>query len=205
MTGVRRLVALGDSFTAGGPETGERTWVEELARRLGAGDCHNLAVDGARTDAVAGEQFARALTLSPDLVTLVCGANDVLLSTRPQIGRYERQLARMFRQLRSHLPGAAVVTATMPDFSGFIGLRERSRGRVAAGLSRLNDATRRVAAQHRVLCVDLARHPGAADRASFAADGYHASAAAQTRVAKAFAAAIEQRLGMEPRPIEEVV
>lgn len=185
------LVALGDSFTAGGPEAGERTWVDELAGVIGARRCHNLAVDGALTSAVAREQLPRALALAPDLVTLVCGGNDVLFSTRPDADAYERELSAMFRRLRGRLPGAALVTATMPDFSPFIGLRARSRARVGAGLALFNEATRRAAAQHDVVCVDLERHPRAADRASFAADGYHASAAAQSRLAAAFAQVIQ--------------
>lgn len=191
MSGVRCFAALGDSFTAGGPEAGERTWVDELAVNVGAQSWHNLAVDGARTRAVAAEQVARALDLRPDLVTLVCGGNDVLFSTRPDVGAYERDLGQMFRRLRGSLPSATVVTATMPDFSPFIGLRERSRARVAAGLVRLNAATRRLAAEHQVICVDLERHPRAGDRGSFASDGYHASAVAQQRLAAAFAQVIQ--------------
>lgn len=191
MSDVRCLVALGDSFTAGGPEAGERTWVDELAATIAAQEFHNLAVDGAVTSTVAREQVPRAVALEPDVVTLVCGGNDVLFSTRPDVSAYERDLSAMFQRLRGQLPGATVVTATMPDFSPFIGLRERSRARVGAGLARLNEATRRAAAEHDVLCLDLERHPQAGDRASFAADGYHAAAAAQGRLATAFANVIQ--------------
>ena len=76
-------IAMGDSFTAGvEPEKGR--WPDELARALGP-DVHyeNLATIGATSEQVERDQLPRALELKPDLVTLVCGAKDVLLSTRP--------------------------------------------------------------------------------------------------------------------------
>jgi lysophospholipase L1-like esterase len=78
---VSTYVALGDSFTAG---TGEEPWPDQVARGLGPGLSYtNLAVFGATSADVEEGQLERALELGPDLVSLICGANDVLESVRP--------------------------------------------------------------------------------------------------------------------------
>src|SRR5918996_1069490 len=101
---VRRYVAMGDSFTAraeGDDRSGR--WPDELAARLRAAspglDYRNLAVAGARSDAVARDQLTPALRLGPDVITLVCGANDVLLSVRPDVERYAATFAAMLARL----------------------------------------------------------------------------------------------------------
>jgi lysophospholipase L1-like esterase len=207
---VRRYVAMGDSFTAGveGAE-GTGRWPDALADRLRAAnpslDYRNLAVAGARSDAVARDQLDPAVALGPDLVTLVCGANDVLLSVRPEIERYAATFSAMLRRLRTELPGAAIVTATTPDFGGFLGLHERSRRRVGAGIARLGDATRSVARRHGVPCLEFAGHPQAGERENFAPDGYHPSVEGNRRAAAAFSAALSTHFGIptaEPDPQE---
>jgi phosphatidylinositol alpha 1,6-mannosyltransferase len=116
-------VALGDSFTAG-LEPGGPRWADELARQLGARYV-NLASVGATSEQVEREQLERALELAPDVVTIVCGANDVLFSTRPDPEAYADRLSRMFARLKRELPNVAVVTATYPDISRFVELRPR--------------------------------------------------------------------------------
>ena len=96
-------VAMGDSFTAGVDPSGPR-WPDELARLLG-GRYVNLAEVGATSEHVEREQLERALELAPDVVTLVCGANDVLLCTRPDADAYAERLSRMFARLRRERPG----------------------------------------------------------------------------------------------------
>src|ERR687891_135794 len=76
-------VALGDSFTAGtGCPPGD-AWPERLVANLRSEspslELRNLAVEGATSTEVL-DQLPAALGLEPDLVTLVCGANDVLRS-----------------------------------------------------------------------------------------------------------------------------
>lgn len=194
---IARYAALGDSFTAGadGADPAGR-WPDELARRLRSRvpslRYWNLAEAGARSEAVASDQLDEALEHEPDLVTLVCGANDVLLSVRPDIESFAATLSAMFARLAKELPGAVVLTATTPDLTPFLGLHERSRRRVADGMARLNDVTRWVARRHRVTCLEFEAHPAADDRGNFAADGYHPSRAGNARAAAAFCAAIDQ-------------
>jgi lysophospholipase L1-like esterase len=203
---VRRYVALGDSFTAGAPGTEDGTrWPDELAAALRSAnpelEYRNLGVAGATTGEVAAGQVEPCIRLRPDLVTVVSGANDVLLSVRPDIGAHAAALGVIFGLLRAELPHAAVVTATTPQLSTFIELHPRSRRRVERGVLALNEATRSVARRHGVLCLEFAEHPQAAERDNFADDGFHPSATGVRRAARACARAISTHFGI--RVIQE--
>lgn len=192
---VRRYVAMGDSFTAGieGEEAAGR-WPDELAASLRAVEprleYHNLAVAGARSDEVARDQLESAVALAPDALTLVCGANDVLLSVRPDLDLYAATFSATLGRLREALPETVILTATTPNFADFLGLHERSRKRVAEGMARLAETTRWVARRHEVTCLEFAETAEAGDRANFATDGYHPSEQANKLAAGAFLAAL---------------
>ena len=189
-------VAMGDSFTAGVDPSVPR-WPDELARSLG-GPYVNLAVVGATSEDVETEQLPRAIELAPDVVTLVCGANDVLLSTRPDSDAYAARLSRMFERLREEYPDVMILTATYPDISRYIELRPRSRMRVEWGMRRFNAACRAVAREHQVVVLEGFDHPVTSRRSSFAADGFHPSAEVHRAAAREFLRALRKRL--RPRP-----
>ena len=194
-------VALGDSFTAG-LKSGEPRWADEVARALGPGTRYeNLAWVGATSADVERSQLDQALAFDPDVVTLVCGANDVLESVRPDAGAYAARLGRMFARLRSEAPRAAVVTATYPDISRFLDLRPRTRARVEQGMRPLQRrlpgrgfALRRRAARR-------LRGSLAAERDTYAADGFHPSPEGHRRAAAAFLRALRTRFRMTEVPI----
>jgi lysophospholipase L1-like esterase len=188
---VTTYVALGDSFTAG-LEPGQPRWADELARELNARYV-NLAAVGATSEHVELEQLERALKLEPDVVTLVCGANDVLFDTRPDADAYAARLSRMFARLRRELPQVQIVTATYPDISRFLDLRPRTRARVEESMSRFNAAVRRVAHRHDVVLMESFDHPAASDREAYAADGFHPSAEGHRQAAREFLRAIRKR------------
>ena len=193
-------VALGDSFTAG-LKSGEPRWADEVARALGPKTRYeNLAWVGATSIDVEKRQLERALELDPDVVTLVCGANDVLESVRPDAGAYAERLGRMFTRLRSEAPRAAVVTATYPDISRFLDLRPRTRTRVEEGMRRFNEACRGVAERHGVALLDGFRDPAASDRDTYADDGFHPSAEGHRRAAAAFMRALRDRFRLTEAP-----
>lgn len=189
-------VAMGDSFTAGVDPSVPR-WPDELARSLG-GSYVNLAEVGATSEHVESEQLSQALELSPDVVTLVCGANDVLLSTRPDPDAYAARLSGMFSRLRRELPGVMIMTATYPDISRFLDLRPRSRNRVERGMRRFNEACRGVARRHHVVLLEGFDHPAASSRATFGADGFHPSAEGHRAAAREFLRALRKRLRPSP-------
>ncbi len=197
---VGSFVALGDSFTAGtGCRAGEG-WADLLAPRLDRGRgmlaYRNLAVDGATSEEVA-DQVGPALQLEPDLVTVICGANDVLRSRRADPAAYARRLAGIFGRLRGALPRVRIVTATAPEAWGFLRLGPRSERRVSGALARFNRATRAVASAYAIPCLEIAGHPGLCEAENFSADGLHPSALGHARAARAFEALIKESFGTQ--------
>jgi phosphatidylinositol alpha 1,6-mannosyltransferase len=197
---VSSFVALGDSFTAGkGCAPGE-SWADRVAASLRDHEprltYRNLAADGATSDAVLG-QVSEALQLEPDLVTVICGANDVLRSVRPDVDHYARTLERILDRLRGALPGGAILTATSPESWRFMELGPRTRARVTDGLGRVNGATRAIAAGRGIPCLDVVDHPGLADRANFSADGLHPSPSGHERAAWELARVLHDEFGID--------
>jgi lysophospholipase L1-like esterase len=186
-------VALGDSFTSG-LVTGETRWPDQVAQALGPGVRYeNLAWVGATSADVEEAQLPRAISLEPDLVTLICGANDVLESVRPDASAYAERLGRMYARLRAERPSAALLTATYPDLSRFLDLRPRTRARVQWGMRGFNAAARRVAERYGVALLEGFDHPAAQDRETYAEDGFHPSPEGHRRAAAAFLRALRSR------------
>jgi lysophospholipase L1-like esterase len=196
-----RYVALGDSFSAG---TGGDyvPWPELTARGLRDRgedvELHNFARVGATCAEVVEDQLERALELEPGLVTVICGANDVLLSVRPDVEAFEACFASLIERLRSGLPDATLITATYPDPGRFADLGPRTRKRVVEGIDQVNEAIRKEADAHDVLCLALAEHPGVADPSNVGKDGFHPSPVGHHRAAKA----VLEALAHEERRIE---
>jgi phosphatidylinositol alpha 1,6-mannosyltransferase len=202
--GISCYAALGDSFTAGTGSPEGLGWADHIAAALDrcnpAFVYRNLAEDGATSADVVG-QVDHALQLEPDLVTVICGANDVLRSTRPNETAYARRLSGIFHRLRHAGPRVIVVTATSPARWDFVPLGPRTRARVEAGMRSFNDVTRTVAQEQGVPCLDVADHPGLRERDNFATDGLHPSIHGHARAAHAFAALLRDGYGI---PIQNV-
>ena len=202
---VNRYVALGDSFTAGAEDSATARWADELALALEDVnpdvEYHNLAVPGVPSPHVVEHQLEPAVALRPDVVTVICGANDVLLSVRPDIGAYAATFDHILTRLRGELPETIVLTATVPDLSRFMPLRPRTRERVTRGMRQLGEVTRSVARRHDVHCMEWAEHPQAVMRDNFAGDGFHPSLDGRRRAAASVMRTLE-RLGVEVAPLE---
>jgi lysophospholipase L1-like esterase len=197
---ICNYTALGDSFTAGRESIEAERWADRLATALRAVNPQlayaNLAVDGADSEAVL-EQVPTALRLRPDLITVICGANDVLLTSRPDIEGYERRFSEILERLREGVPEAAILTTTAPESWHFMELRPRTKARLVKALSDLNAVTRTVAARHRVPCLNVASHPGLTDRANFSADGLHPSAMGHERATQEIALSLRAHFGIQ--------
>ncbi len=198
---IATYAALGDSFTAGRESVIGERWPDRLAAGLRRANpelvYENLAVDGADSAEVL-EQVPTATALRPDLVTVICGANDVLLTVRPDVEGYEQRFARILSTLRAELPEAAIVTGTAPESWHFMDLRPRTRQRIAAATEALNEATRRIAAeQEKVLCLPVAGHPALEDPANYAADGLHASQRGHELIARETGRYLHEAFGIE--------
>jgi lysophospholipase L1-like esterase len=197
---VSTYVALGDSFTAGRESIEADRWADQLAAGLRAVSpglvYRNLAVDGADSSEVL-EQLPEALALEPDLVTVICGANDVLLTSRPDVEGYERRFSEILERLREEAPEAAILTATAPESWHFMELRPRTKARLVKALSDLNAVTRSVAARNRVPCINVASHPGLTDRANFSADGLHPSTLGHERAVEEISLSLRAHFGIQ--------
>jgi lysophospholipase L1-like esterase len=201
-------VALGDSFSAGtGCEPGE-AWTDLVAAAIGCEDSAaqrdyvNLAFDGATTMDVLGS-IGETLTLQPDLVTVVCGANDVLGTTRPDLDGLAARLEEVFVALTSRQPAPLVLTATYPTSWGFVGLGPRTSARISSGIEFVNRTLRMLAARHGARLVEVSGHPGLGDPRNFAADGLHPSPLGHRRAARGFLAEL-RAAGFESTIEEEI-
>jgi lysophospholipase L1-like esterase len=204
---VRAYAALGDSFTAGRDSIDAERWADLLAagmRRVNPDlRYENLAVDGATSAEVLDEQVEPGLALDPDFVTVICGANDVLLATRPDVAGYAERIDAILGRLRAGAPEAIVITATAPEGWQFMELRPRTERRLIEATTELNDITRAAAERHGVLCLPVDGHPALRDKATFSADGLHPSTAGHQTVARESARYINEKLGIDFGGMEE--
>jgi lysophospholipase L1-like esterase len=184
-----RYVAVGDSFTEGvgdpGPDGTFRGWADRFAELLAAkrGEVAyaNLAVRGLNTRQIVETQLAPAVALQPDLVSAVAGMNDLI---RPKLDF--RQFVADLDQLIGGLAatGAQVLTATLPTPAQGTPLPTPLRRQLVKRLGLANAFTRRIAAVHGALCLDLAvmMPPGIGgwsdDRLHPGPDGHRAAAEA---------------------------
>jgi lysophospholipase L1-like esterase len=166
----RCFVAVGDSLSA---SADGGSWADRVATTLRPIRYVNLAVGGATTRDVELRQLGHALTFDPDLVSIVCGSNDMLQSLRPDVAGVAVALARMCARVKEAVPAARLVTATYPDPTRFVRVRQRTALRLRASNADLNQAIRAVAAEADALCLDWAEHPAVFRRDNFADDGFH--------------------------------
>ena len=206
-SGVRAYAALGDSFTAGRDSIDAERWADLLAagmRRVNPElRYENLAVDGATSGEVLAEQVEPGLALEPDFVTIICGANDVLLATRPDVEGYARNFDEILRRLREGAPEAKLVTATAPEGWHFMDLRPRTEARLVEATQELNEITRAAAERYGVLCLPVAGHPALRDPVTFSADGLHPSSEGHRLVARETSQYLSRQLGIEFQMEEE--
>ena len=149
-----RYLALGDSFTIGTGTTPDRSFPAALISAWwDAGiecDLRNPAVNGYTTDDLIREELPLVESFKPDLVTVLIGANDIVMALRerrsvtPQAEeRYRRQLRRIHERTASGAPTARRVGLPQPDWS--VTTAGRSFGdpeRVGRWIERFNQIAR---------------------------------------------------------------
>jgi phosphatidylinositol alpha 1,6-mannosyltransferase len=146
----KRYVAVGDSLTEGlcddsRQRPGEfRGWADRLAHLLAHGRSGadpllfaNLAVRSKRVADVVDDQLPRALTLRPDLVSVLVGGND-LVGRRERPERLADRLGAAIADARASGSDVLVVTAFTPPFPLLLGMQPR----FAAFNRRLADTAR---------------------------------------------------------------
>jgi len=184
----QRYVALGDSQTEGmndGDDVrGYRGWADRLAEQLAAVNpqmCYaNLAVRGRRAHQVHAEQLPAALSLRPDLATVMAGVND-LLRSRFDAAATAGHLETMFEALTGL--GARVVTFEFPDPP----MLSSAARRLATRIHDLNAHIRSAADRRGVTVVDLSAYPVCTDPRLWSTDRLHLNTLGHTRLAAAVA------------------
>ena len=194
--GVERYVALGDSMTEGlmDPDGlgGYRGWADRLADHLAAGNGEvlyaNLAVRGRRTHEILEQQLDPALSLAPDLVTVVAGMNDIL---RPSLDLDQVLTDNDHLVTRLRGSGATVLTMTFGD-----PVPVNPYARVLRKRMRVyNQGIREIASRHDALLVDFEKEPSVSDPRFWCEDRLHANAEGHRRIAAAAAGVLGIEVG----------
>ncbi|WP_022920166.1 SGNH/GDSL hydrolase family protein [Ornithinimicrobium pekingense] len=184
-----RFVAVGDSFTEGMVDAhpgrdGEYVgWADRVAAALAARNAGldrpfgyaNLAIRGRMIGAIIDEQLEPALALTPDLVSLSAGGNDVL---RPRVS-VESVIARLeaaVEQIRG--TGADVMLVTAPNLS-WAPLVSRVHPRLVEYTAELWAVGQRTGA----FVVDIYTMRSLRDPRMYGADRIHLSSEGHARVA----------------------
>jgi len=184
-----RFVALGDSQTEGLNDadelTGIRGWAdrfaEELARTTSPDLAYaNVAHRGCRARHVLEVQLPVALSLEPDLASVVVGMND-LLRHDYDLDETVGAIEQTFAALRA--TGCRVLTTTFPDVALMLPVMGWLRPRE----ERLNARIVEAAARHGVEVLDLFSLELSGDPAMWSHDRIHGSANGHARIAAGMA------------------
>lgn len=189
-------VAVGDSFTEGlsdrDPETPDRYigWADRLAESLNdlaevervTFRYANLAVRGRLLADVVGPQLDQALAMTPDLVSIVGGGNDLL---RPSVDTNALMAAIEDAVVRVRQTGADVLLATPVDPQE-AGLLKPLRGRHAIHAANLFT----IAQRHHCYVLNLWGVSALRDWRMWADDRIHLTTEGHRRVALAALAAL---------------
>jgi lysophospholipase L1-like esterase len=177
------FAALGDSFTEGLDDLDAagryRGWADRFAELLSVSNpglrYANLAVRGKRLGQVVGDQVSAAVAMSPDLVSIAAGGNDIL---RP--GTDPDALAAVFDGAIARLraAGCEVVVFTGFDTRQFPVLR-LLRSKIAV----YNAHLRVIAGSHGCYLADLWQMSPLWDVRAWSADRLHLSPEGHRRVA----------------------
>ena len=181
--GETSFVAIGDSFTEGlndaAPGGGYRGWADRLAGMVAAEypelQYANLAVRGKLLRQIVAEQVPAAVAMSPGLVSIAGGGNDII---RP--GGDPDTLAELFDAAVARLraAGCRVLMFTGADLVGFPVMR-LLRGRIAA----YNMHLRSIADERGCDLVDLWSMRFLRELSAWSPDRLHMTSSSHQRVA----------------------
>ncbi|MEO5608974.1 MAG: SGNH/GDSL hydrolase family protein [Ornithinibacter sp.] len=194
-----RYVAIGDSFTEGMSDPDPMVpdayvgWADRLAVHLDAAaeaehlpfSYANLAVRGRKLDDVVGPQLDAAMSMSPGLVSMVGGGNDLLRPSVDLDGLADRLEAAVVRIRHS---GADVLLATPTDTRD-AGLFKALRGRHAVHTANIFS----IAQRHGCRVVNLWGMAALRDWRMWSDDRIHLATEGHRRVALAALTALGHR------------
>lgn len=191
-----RFAVLGDSLAEGvldPPVDGYAPvpWPDRVAAALRRGrpslDYRNFGVRGLRAREVRDGQLDRALEFGPDLATLVCGGNDLLVPGMDRAA-VEADIDAMVGGLRG--AGATVFVFGLMNITAATDKMDLLRPRLMG----LNASVKKVAARHGAVFVDLWKHPAADQRDLYSGDLMHMSARGHAHIATAAMTALSTQI-----------
>ena len=201
---MTRIVTLGDSITMGmgdpAPGGGWRGWAQHLASGLPDSELHNLAALGAQAAHVERDQLPAALSLRPDIASVVVGINDTLRAGFDP-ARTGQAAARSVAALRAG--GATVLTMRLPDPGRMFGLPAGLARPLSRRMHAVNAELDKVAAAYGTLHWDAAGDPETYDRRNWSVDRLHPNERGHRLIACRFwdsLAAAGHDLGARPDP-----
>jgi lysophospholipase L1-like esterase len=181
-------VAAGDSLSFPSDLRNELGWTELIANQLGPRIAHiNLTSAVATSEQVEVEQLPLAIALQPDVITLRCGANDVISVGRPSIDSFAERFERILTRLRTIPAEPVIVAVTYPDLAGVISARPRTKRRLRQGGEALNACIRELARAQDVAVVDWGGDGGDEHPAHRGGDALHAQRAVAISVLRLLA------------------
>jgi lysophospholipase L1-like esterase len=209
---MTRFAALGDSITLGvgdpvrvpRPEDPGRThrawrgWAALLAESLSGATLHNLAGNGACIADVERHQLPQALTLQPDIASVVVGVNDTL---RPNFDPERIAAAASHSVGALCAAGAAVLTMRLPDPGQMLNAPGVFARPLARRARQINEVMDDLAERFGTLHFDAANDADAYDQRMWAVDRLHPSERGHRLIARRFhamLAAAGHPVGQEP-------
>lgn len=203
----RHYVALGDSFTEGVGDPVAGFAMLGVADRLAVvlrqsnPDLYyaNLAQRGLLMSEIREQQLEAALTLKPDLVSVVAGANDILTG-RCSAARWEEELRTLYQGFAD--AGATVIAATLPEFPILRTLPGPLQARVKGNLVRGNALIERLAVQCRIVLVDTWAISQRSEPGDWSEDGVHLNARGYFKLAREVVALLEEAQGIRIGAVE---
>ncbi|ADH63679.1 lipolytic protein G-D-S-L family [Allomeiothermus silvanus DSM 9946] len=194
---IHHFVALGDSFTEGVgdpvegiPLRSAHDWLAEWMRAASPGLRYtNLASRGLRAGEIRAQQLQRGLSLEPDFVSVVAGANDCLKGPF-SAERLRAELNLMLGAFQS--VGARLFTATLPNFTLRLELPGGVRERVGRNLEAANHIIHDLAGRYDAIFFDFWESDLDKNPALWSEDGVHPNARGYLEIARQVAPVLER-------------
>ncbi|PFD27129.1 lipase [Bacillus cereus] len=182
----KRFVAIGDSFTEGIGDEVEgislKSWADHFVQ-LCENDLKyaNFAKRGLVTKEIRSQQFGKALTFNPDLVSLIAGANDVLKG-RWNHHAYKNDMEFMIDTLSK--TGADIIIANLPDFTVRLPLSSEKKQVLREQLLEANEVILSLSREYKLHHVDFWNHHLVNDNTLWSTDLVHPNSKGYVKVAE---------------------
>jgi len=171
---VKKFLALGDSFTEGVGDVDStrpnqvRGWADRVAEVLctqGEWEYANLSVRGKKIGQVINQQLDQALSMTPDVVSLYAGGNDIL---RPQA-----DLDALMRGYEGMVRRFTEAGSTVVLFTGFDTVESPLFSKTRPRTAIYNEKVREIADTHGGIIADYWRWREFSDLRYWAVDRLH--------------------------------